>query len=215
MEGEDPDPCELGTLDYWESRYEEEIENFRSHGDTGEVWFGEDILERVVTWICRCPLIAKSNSIADVGCGNGLLLVELANRGFKNLTGVDYSEKAIMLAREVAEKLGVHKVISYVVSDILQAPLQSAFDVVVDKGTFDAVSLSEGGAENRKKYINNVRDSLKNNGLFVLTSCNWTKVELDEQFSKAFSCFDVIPTPQFQFGGSIGNVVTCVIYRKK
>lgn len=215
MDSEDLQPCDLGTLEYWENRYEEEIENFRNNGDTGEVWFGEDILERVLSWICKCPQIAKNSSIADIGCGNGLLLVELANRDFKNLTGIDYSEKAIILAKEVAKKLDVQSVIRYIVCDVLQPTFQGAFDVIVDKGTYDAVSLSEDGVENRKKYVSSVFDLLKNNGLFVLTSCNWTKGELDEQFSKMFTVFDVIPTPQFQFGGSIGNVVTCVIYRKK
>lgn len=208
-------PCDLGTLEYWENRYEEEIENFRNNGDTGEVWFGEDILDRVSSWICKCSQITKSSSIVDIGCGNGLMLVELANNDFKNLTGIDYSEKAIVLAREIAEKLDVQRAIKYIVCNVLEPTLQDAFDVVVDKGTYDAVSLSEDGVGNRKKYVDNVYALLKTDGLFVLTSCNWTKGELDEQFCKMFTVFDVIPTPQFRFGGSVGNVVTCVVYRKK
>lgn len=215
MDSEELQPCDLGTLDYWERRYQEEIKNFKSHGDTGEVWFGEDILERVVSWICKCELIAKDSSIVDIGCGNGLLLVELANWGFKNLKGIDYSKKAIILAEKVAEKFDVQNVIAYAVCDILQPNIENTFDVIVDKGTYDAISLSENGLENRKKYINNVYNLLKSNGLLVLTSCNWTKGELDKQYGEKFVCFDVIPTPQFQFGGSVGNVVTCVIFKKK
>lgn len=213
MENKDLKPCELGTLDYWQNRYDQEIVNFRDHGDTGEVWFGESILEKVVRWIDRSPLISKSSNIIDIGCGNGLLLVELARRGFLNLTGVDYSEKAIILAREVTEKFNLSG-INYIVCDILQPTFQNSFDVAVDKGTYDAISLNEN-TENRKKYVSNVCNILRANGLLIMTSCNWTKEELDQQFTEAFYSHQIIPTPQFQFGGNIGNVVTCVIYRKK
>lgn len=204
----------LGTLEYWQNHYRDEIENFKHHGDTGEVWFGEDIQERVVGWICKCPQIKKISNIVDVGCGNGVLLVELANRGFNNLSGIDYSEEAIVLAREVAENLSVKEKIVYLVCDILQLVFWNSFDVVVDKGTYDAISLSEDGIENRKKYIKNVHSSLKSNGLLVLTSCNWTRKELDTHFHELFEHFDRIQTPQFQFGGNVGNTVTCVIYKK-
>lgn len=216
MENEDQElnSSDLGTLDYWQNHYADEIENFRNHGDTGEIWFGEDILERIIKWICKCSYIKEKSSIADIGCGNGMLLVELASKGFTNLTGIDYSEKAILLAREVAQKLNVKDKIIYFICDVLQLAFWNSFDVILDKGTYDAISLSTDGAENRKKYINNVHRALKTDGLLVLTSCNWTKLELDKHFQHLFIYFDSIQTPQFQFGGNIGNTVTCVIYKK-
>lgn len=211
---EELNPSDLGTLDYWQNHYTDEIANFKNHGDTGEVWFGEDIQERVVKWISKCSQIKETSSIADVGCGNGMLLVELANQGFKKLTGLDYSEKAVLLAREVAQQFNVKENIVYLVCDVLQLTFWNSFDVVVDKGTYDAISLSENGLENRKAYIENVHNSLKSDGLLVLTSCNWTKTELDKQFLGLFVNFDLIRTPQFKFGGNVGNTVTSVIYKK-
>lgn len=214
MESEELNPSDLGTLNYWQNHYKDEINNFKNHGDTGEVWFGEDIQKRVVNWMCKCPKIKKNSSIVDVGCGNGMLLNELANRDFINLTGIDYSEKAIVLAREIAENYKVKEKIVFLVCNILQMVFWNSFDVVVDKGTYDAISLSEGGTENRKKYITNVHSALKSDGLLVLTSCNWTKSELNQHFNGLFDYFDGIQTRQFQFGGNVGNTVTCVIYKK-
>lgn len=103
MENNELEACDLGTHEYWEERYQEEIINFRNHGDVGDIWFGEDILERLLRWIDKCSLISKTSAISDIGCGNGILLIELSKRGFENLLGVDYSESAIDLAKEIAK----------------------------------------------------------------------------------------------------------------
>lgn len=101
-------------------------------------------------------------------------------------------------------------------SDVL-APgfYETTFDVVLDKGTYDAISLSPNAKENRNIYIQTIHNSMKDHGLLILTSCNWTKEELDVDFQEKFDCYSIIPTPQFKFGGKIGSVVTCVVYKKK
>lgn len=97
-------PSELGTQEYWNKRYKMEIKIFRTHGDVGDVWFGEESMDRVFYWMNKNEKITKSSKIIDLGCGNGLFLIELANDEYKDLTGVDYSEEAIALAKEIAEK---------------------------------------------------------------------------------------------------------------
>lgn len=214
MEHEELQSSELGTLEYWEERYRQEINNFRSNGDVGDIWFGEDILEKLLRWISSCAVIHKTAKIVDVGCGNGIMLVELARLGFENLLGVDYSEKAVVLAKEIASKENL--TINYEVCDVLAGKLgENNFDVVLDKGTYDAVSLSPTAKEDKKKYVKNVHDCLRKDGLLVLTSCNWTREELDGQFYELFEFFYEIPTPQFKFGGKVGSVVTCVVYKRK
>uniref|UniRef100_M8CAB1 Methyltransferase-like protein 10 n=1 Tax=Aegilops tauschii TaxID=37682 RepID=M8CAB1_AEGTA len=44
--------------------------------------------------------------VLDLGTGNGLLLQALAKQGFSDLTGTDYSEGAIELARNLAARDG-------------------------------------------------------------------------------------------------------------
>ena len=35
----------------WDDAYKKEIDNFESHGDEGEVWFGEEAMDRVFRWM--------------------------------------------------------------------------------------------------------------------------------------------------------------------
>lgn len=56
------------------------------------------------------------------------------------------------------------------------------FDVITDKGTFDAVGLSQDATANKQLYINAIGNLLKPGGLLVITSCNTTREELIEEF---------------------------------
>ena len=39
--------------------------------------FGEDTMEKVVSWIDDCEEIHSDDSIIDLGCGNGMMCIEL------------------------------------------------------------------------------------------------------------------------------------------
>ena len=65
----------------------------------------------------------------------------------------------------------------------------------------------------REMYLKNVDDILNENGIFIITSCNWTQPELISSF-KQFKLHSVIPTPAFNFGGSSGNIVTSLVFKK-
>ncbi|XP_058460109.1 EEF1A lysine methyltransferase 2 [Malaya genurostris] len=215
---EELESSELGTKEYWEKSYETEIQNYRDHGDVGEVWFDEDSQLRIIRWIEKQEaLICQDDPIIDLGCGNGMMLVEMAREGYSNLTGIDYSPKAVELAQAISKDQDVH--ITYKVADLLDKSNVTSlgtFKVVHDKGTYDAISLHpEDSKSMRQIYICNVHQLLQTDGLFILTSCNWTQMELVKSFEEHFSLHQVIPTPSFTFGGAVGNVVTSVVFKKK
>ena len=79
-----------------------EKKNFEDIGDKGEVWFGENAMNRMVRWLEKNVEDADSQ-IIDLGCGNGLMCLELHEAGFKNVCGVDYSANAIELAQKLAQ----------------------------------------------------------------------------------------------------------------
>lgn len=213
---EELNKSELGTKEYWDNHYEEELENFRNFGDIGDIWFGKNVMKKIVSWIKSYPEVTPNSKIIDIGCGNGVLLLELFKNGFDNLFGMDYSETAVTLAREIAHKNNA-STINYFRSDFLSEDISSSnkFDVILDKGTYDAISLSENAQADCKIYARNVNDCLQETGIFVITSCNWTKSELCQRFDENFEYFDTIETPQMQFGGKVGNVVSCVVFKKK
>ena len=66
--------------------------------------------------------------------------------------------------------------------------LSIQYDVCLDKGTYDAVSLNpENPKLQRTRYCNNIKKLVKAGGIFVVTSCNWTQEELIEHFSEGLN----------------------------
>lgn len=208
---------QLGTKEYWDIQYENEITKFENHGDIGEIWFEESV-DNLLEWILDSDVITTQSSVIDIGCGNGAFLLNLAAEGFNNLYGIDYSKKAIDLAQAIAAKKEVN--ITYKQVDLLnpgdECLDRKEFDVCHDKGTYDAVSLCpDDPSSKRATYIKAVYHMTHKDSLFIITSCNWTQEELMDQFSEYFTVQHIIPTPTFMFGGKVGSRVSSVVFKKK
>ncbi|XP_039691955.1 EEF1A lysine methyltransferase 2 isoform X1 [Pteropus medius] len=207
-------PSALGTQEHWDAVYERELHTFQEYGDRGEIWFGEESMNRLIRWMQKhkIPLDA---SVLDIGTGNGVFLVELAKFGFSNITGIDYSPSAIQLSGSIIEKEGLSN-IKLKVEDFLNLSTKlSGFHVCIDKGTFDAISLNpDGAAEKRKQYVKSLSRVLNVKGFFLITSCNWTKEELLDEFSEGFELLEELPTPTFSFGGGSGSSVAALVFQK-
>ncbi|XP_013800408.2 EEF1A lysine methyltransferase 2 [Apteryx mantelli] len=214
--GEAPfSPSVLGTREHWDAAYERELQAFQDIGDAGEIWFGEESMVRLIRWMEKRK-IPLDSSVLDIGTGNGVLLVELAKSGYTNLTGIDYSPSAILLSEQVKEKEGMSN-IKFQVEDFLAPSAElSGFQICIDKGTFDAISLNpENAVGKRKQYVRSLCSVLKPEGFFLITSCNWTKEELLNEFREGFEVLEELPTPKFCFGGRIGNSVTALVFQRK
>ncbi|CAK7322824.1 unnamed protein product [Dovyalis caffra] len=192
----------------------------------------------------------SSWSVLDIGTGNALLLHELAKQGikkistlvharFSDLTGVDYSEGAINLARRLADRDGFSN-INLLVDDVLDTKLDRQFQLVMDKGTLDAIGLHPDGPIKRIMYWESVSKLVACGGILVITSCNNTKEELvqevenfkrrridlslesesmkDHEASREspFRYLNHVRTyPTFMFGGSVGSRVATVAFLRK
>ena len=89
----------------WDNQYSLEKKNFEEIGDRGEVWFGENAMNRMVRWLEKN--VDPDSQIIDLGCGNGVMSIELYEAGFKHVHGVDYSANAIDLAKKLAQDSGL------------------------------------------------------------------------------------------------------------
>ncbi|KAL7295630.1 hypothetical protein TKK_0010993 [Trichogramma kaykai] len=212
-ETEELKSSELGTKDYWEETYSQELENFEDHGDVGEIWFGERSSKTMVKYIA--DKVPKTARIIDLGCGNGVSLKHLRDAGYETLYGADYSLKAIELARKVLDE-DKYKGIELLVSDITKpTSFTLKFDLVFDKGTYDAISLSPDNASmKRRQYLENVRDMLTVDGYLAITSCNWTKSELMDHFKDLFELEKEIQQPTIKFGGQTGSHIVQLVFKK-
>ncbi|KAI9619213.1 hypothetical protein H4Q26_011894 [Puccinia striiformis f. sp. tritici PST-130] len=116
------------------------------------------------------------------------------------------------------------------VRDILREPIEppqrsgppdlKGWDLITDKGTFDAICLSEDTIDGRKLefvYPEKILDLLvKPGGIFLITSCNWTEEELIQKFVSpniGFKFHSKIPRACFSFGGSKGSTITTIAFQ--
>ncbi|CAE6441279.1 unnamed protein product [Rhizoctonia solani] len=222
-------PTKLGKREYWDDVYSTEVENFETNGDEGEVWFGEETVEKMLEWTLEnCPADTKPY-VLDIGTGNGIMTVTLAENGYdpSRLIGLDYSEPSVKLARAVANGRG-HPSIRYVVSDFINqtapAPVESEsggkWDLLLDKGTYDAIALSgksDDGKTIVSRYPPKIAEALKSGGLFLITSCNFTEEELKEVFGApelGLTYHSRIQHPTYTFGGSSGSICSSVAFKK-
>ncbi|KRZ89472.1 Protein bicaudal D -like protein 1 [Trichinella sp. T8] len=207
----------VATKQFWENVYQVEMENFVDNGHVGEVWFGKACELRMVKWLEeRENIIPKHSSILDLGCGNASLLLNLAKRGYSNLTGIDYSDSAIQLAQAKANREKLNQ-IHFQNLDLLinSENLHNKFDVILDKGTFDVISLREDAEKAVPVYISNVTHYYcrKSNlpRLFFIASCNNTRTELINYFETNFEIMDEEHFSTINFGGKTGTTLTCMI----
>lgn len=140
---------------------------------------------------------------------------------------MDYSAHAIKLAEEYAEAQGCTEITFFQCDILADDPKLPVGSLVVDKGTFDAISLGpdpEAGSKEAnsqkitrlcarfKSTLNRILGSA--NGRFLITSCNWTRDELVVLFAPEYVPFDEIDHPVFVYGGRSGQTVTSLALRK-
>lgn len=147
-----------------------------------------------------------------------MMLIELAREDYTNLTGVDYSETGIELAKKIAQNENFDK-ITFKVADLLSdnaVEQLGKFKICHDKGTYDAVSLMENAKPKREKYIANVASLMDgDDAFFIITSCNFTEDELMAAFESTFVKHALIPAQTFRFGGKVGSVTTSLVLKRK
>ncbi|EUC31962.1 hypothetical protein COCCADRAFT_99978 [Bipolaris zeicola 26-R-13] len=231
------DPSELGTKSYWDAAYTTERKNFVANAsDEGTIWFSDaGAEERMLSFLEDLSdegQIHKEDDeenkgarFLDLGTGNGHLLFALREDEWSGeMVGVDYSTESVTLATSIRDaKDEAYADIAFYEWDILsQAPgawLGEGFDVVLDKGTFDAICLSqEQDAQGRRiceGYREKVEPLVKKGGRFLITSCNWTEEELKEWFGGGGLQFDgKVKYPSFTFGGKTGSSVVTLCFKR-
>jgi D-alanine-D-alanine ligase len=104
--------------------------------------------------------------ILDLCCGPGRHAVELAQRGY-DVIGLDISERYIALARQLAEREGVHA--TFLRRDMREIPFEQHFDAIINVGT--SFGFFDSDAENARA-IQSVAGALRPEGVFLLETGN-------------------------------------------
>ncbi|KAK5076975.1 Protein-lysine N-methyltransferase efm4 [Lithohypha guttulata] len=189
--------------------------------------------------------IIESPTVLDLGTGNGSSLFELKLEGEYDgaMFGVDYSGQSLDLAKQLWNK-HLHQqeeaekqqqgTISFEQMDILKDVPEdkpwwpkAGFDLVLDKGTFDAISLSAETVELEgamvrvvEAYPGKVAPMVKPGGFLIITSVNWTENEVVRWFTESVGTqgvleeFGRVKYPVYEFGGRKGQGVASVCFRR-
>ena len=124
--------------------------------------------ENEVGWMIKEYLTSPEMRILDVGCGTGRHAINLATKGYNNITAVDLSPGMIGAARETATGKNVQ--VDFGLGDARELPFENEFDAALClcEGAF---GLLENDTENYK-VLKGVHKSLKKHGIFILTTLN-------------------------------------------
>ena len=81
-------------------------------------------------------LKGKPNRLLDIGCGTGDLSIKIAKKASKEIeiTGLDYSESMLEIAKNKAQKAGVSGRINFISSDASKLPFEDNY--------FDCAAIS-------------------------------------------------------------------------
>ncbi len=226
------EPSELGNKEYWDEFYSADLSTPPSPTTSLDGWFSDvNASSEILKWL-QSPSLAlekKPNSFMDLGTGNGEMLFLLREKGgFEGpMLGVDYCTSSIELAKKVSTGKGIDDITFQewnIMRDQVDENWLPGLDVVLDKGTFDAISLSEEKDDHGRRiceaYRERVDQLVKPGGLLVVTSCNCTKFDLLEWVAEPTSgeftlkVWSEVSYPTFSFGGQVGQSISTLCFNK-
>lgn len=109
----------------------------------------------------QCNLIEnnfdKNIKILEIGCGQGLMLKELQNRGY-NVIGLEPSVEASKIAR--------NKKLNVVTGYFPETKVEEKFDLIIISHVLEHI-------EDYKKFIESLEKVIKSNGCLLLTQTNY------------------------------------------
>ncbi|KAM6218575.1 eEF1A lysine and N-terminal methyltransferase isoform 3-T3 [Rhynchocyon petersi] len=122
---------EFGSVDYWEKF-------FQLRGKKAFEWYG--------SYLELCGVLHKyikpREKVLMIGCGNSELSEQLYDVGYQDIVNIDISEVVIKQMKE--HNASRRPQMSFVKMDMMQMEFPDAsFQVVLDKGTLDAVLTDE------------------------------------------------------------------------
>ena len=121
----------------------------------------KSFIDRSVQWIVSHFGVDSATSIADFGCGPGLYTTQFAKKN-ASVTGIDFSERSIRYAKEVAEQKELN--INYVQQNYLEYETEERYDLItMIFCDFCALSPTQ-----RKTLLSKFHELLKPEGAVLL-----------------------------------------------
>ena len=148
-----------GEKEYWKKHYKNIDNNtFDWLLDYSDV---KDIISSL-------KISKESGKILNVGCGNSEFSEHMYDDGYHNIQNIDISQELI---NYMSERIQNRPGLTYEVMDILDMKFtNNSFDLIIDKGTFDAISCSYDYFINIAKMMKEIQRVLKVGGYYMIIS---------------------------------------------
>ncbi|KAL0223502.1 hypothetical protein P9112_002892 [Eukaryota sp. TZLM1-RC] len=158
---------EYGTVNYWEERYKKEP-------NTNFDWYiTYTSFKSVIN-----SLLDENHRILVVGCGNSRLSQQLHDDGFKHVTSIDISQWVIDQMQEKYRETCPD--LEWQVMDVKRLDFPSeSFDVVIDKGTIDAILCGKDSFDNAHAAHKEIQRVLQPNGTYINITYGTPEARLD------------------------------------
>eukprot|EP01119_Soliformovum_irregulare_P025069 TRINITY_DN916_c0_g1_i1.p1 TRINITY_DN916_c0_g1~~TRINITY_DN916_c0_g1_i1.p1 ORF type:complete len:208 (-),score=39.41 TRINITY_DN916_c0_g1_i1:56-679(-) len=180
---------EYGEKKYWEDRYgtSEETETYDWYQEYGNS-------PELAAWVDK-GIASKESKILIIGCGNSTMGEQMYKAGYTDITSIDFAKQAIDIMKDRAQQQNLDKLV-YLEMDARQMTFSaSSFDVVIDKGTLDAMMCGKNNILNCEKTCSEISRILKPGGVFMLIT-----------YGKPDTRLSVVDQPQFQWKTEHGIV---------
>ncbi|KAI0418423.1 S-adenosyl-L-methionine-dependent methyltransferase [Xylaria grammica] len=179
-------PADFEKQSYWHDRFASE---------TAFEWLAPSAT--FISFLEPYLSVSGDQRILNLGSGTSDLHVHLREKGSEDVTNVDYEPLALGRGREIEKRLCGDVRTKYAVADVTRLradlPAPSAFDLVLDKSTVDAVSC--GGEAAFLAMARGVRECLAPGGLWISLSYSAARFDL-EQLPFDVRVIGKVPTPK-------------------
>jgi len=173
---------EYAKKEFWDDRFAESNGQFDWYANWAEI---KPVFEEHVP---KKGIQNGDLEILMVGCGNSKLSEEMAEKdGFSNITNMDISEVVLQKMREKTSTKESCKGFKYEAMDATNMRYDSdTFDVVIDKGTYDALACDPKDKKMIEKlYKEMLRVTKPGGSVVIITNGTPAKRMSDfEQFSE-------------------------------
>ena len=123
--------------------FEQQADSFDRLYETGNTWqylvnrtLRKGLYERVRLTLVELEQLGP-HTLLDVGCGSGRNEPLFAQAGATHVTGIDFSQHMLELARTFVTESGVERSCSLIQGDLMEHEFAGKFDAVVALGVFD------------------------------------------------------------------------------
>lgn len=156
---------EYGKAEYWDERYKQ--------NDTTFDWYvSYEPLKDILA-----PLLKPTHKILIIGAGNSRLSAQLYEAGFQNIVNIDISEVCI---NQMKSRYKDYDKMQWQKMDAtkLEFP-DSNFDLVIDKGTTDAILCGANSFHNIHQMNKHVSRVMKKGAHFLVVTYGQPDTRID------------------------------------